>query len=459
MASAQASKRLYVGVDVGGTKIQASLLGECGRVHSQQRRPTPRGVSVSRTVREFVSTVTDLLRDADVAPAQLAGIGVAVPGVVDPDGGTVVFAPNLAIGGSAIVERFEKAFGVQTILGNDCNLAALGVAWCGAGRGCESVAVVLPGTGIGGGFVRRGELWTGSRQSAMEIGHMVMEIGGPKCGCGNRGCLEAIASRTAMERDIRAAVARGESTVLTDLLDGDLGVIRSSMFSKALAKRDTVVTHIVRHAAEVLGHACVNVRHLLDPEVIVLGGGVIEACGSFMLPTIERIVAADKLPGSRENRGVRLSSLGDDAVVLGALAAVRLATGRSPFEERFHIPCEYPEVSRLDGGALRVGGEERTESCYIRVNGKAKKLEKIVKTKKGGNFEIGPAGLAKVCRGGPQVLFLGSGGRRAVKVCKAGEEWLRAREIELVSLPVNKAIEAYNGSAVRRAAVLQLPAG
>ena len=233
----------------------------------------------------------------------LTAIGVAVPGVVDPETARVVVTPNMNLTGVALGSYLEARFKVPVVLGNDCNLGALGEAWLGSSRQASSAIAILVGTGIGSGIVRKGKLWRGARESAGEIGHIVMQIGGPKCGCGNQGCLEALASRTAIERDLRQAVAAGRKTALSSLLQGDLSLIRSSTLRKALESEDELVTEVMRRASEVLGYACLTVRHLLDPEVIVLGGGVVEACSQFMLPIVEHIVGCDQLPGAGGRAG------------------------------------------------------------------------------------------------------------------------------------------------------------
>ena len=232
------------------------------------------------------------------------------------------------------------------------------------------------GTGIGAGFVQNGKLCAGPGESAGEIGHIVMQIGGPKCGCGNHGCLEALASRTAIEHDIRAAVAAGRQSILGELTGGNLNVIRSGAIRRALEAEDPLVTEIIRHAAEVLGHACLTVRHLIDPEVIVLGGGVIEACSDFMMPIIENIVGSDRLPGARDGGQVLLSALGDDAVGLGAIALARKLVGRSPFKKRFAVTPRYPEIVRTGGGEITVGRKTYNRDVYIHVNGKVKRRSK-----------------------------------------------------------------------------------
>ena len=224
--------------------------------------------------------------------------------------------------------------------------------------------------------MQRGRLWRGDRESAGEIGHMLMQIGGPKCGCGGHGCFEALASRTAIERDLREAIAGGRKSVLTELAGGDLSVIRSGMIRKALEVEDELVTEVLHRAAEVLGHACVNIRHLIDPEAIVLGGGVIEACSDFIMPIVENVVGLDPLPGARDGGRVLLSALGDDAVVLGAVAAARKLVGRSPFKKRFHVKPKYPDIRRVGYGEITVGRKTYSRDIYIYVNGKAKRRDK-----------------------------------------------------------------------------------
>ena len=170
-------------------------------------------------------------------PRNSRAMGVAIPGVVDPELGRIVVTPNMTLTGVALGSHLEARFHVPVALGNDCNLGALGETWLGSARRASSALGIFVGTGIGGGFVRKGKLWRGAREAAGEIGHIVMQIGGPKCGCGNHGCLEALASRTAIENQLRAAVGAGRQTVLTELLGGDLQVIRSARCGKPWTKR------------------------------------------------------------------------------------------------------------------------------------------------------------------------------------------------------------------------------
>lgn len=327
------SAGLFVGIDVGGTKVYAILAKPSGEIVARQRCSTPRDGSPNDVLLAMLQAVEDLLFQAGVEAEELAGVGLAVPGICDVAAGRVAFTPNMNLTGVDVAPWLEKRVRVPVALGNDVNLGTLGEKWLGAARTAQSVVGIFVGTGIGGGIIFGDTLIEGHRGAAGEIGHIVMEIDGPLCGCGNRGCLEAIASRTAIERDIRAAVAGGRKSAVTELAVGDLAVIRSGMLRKALKKGDEVVMETLGRAAKYLGHACLTVRHLLDPEVIVLGGGVMESCGDFVMPIVEKIMDADALPGARGKARVVPSALGDDAVALGAVFEAKKRLAAAPVKK------------------------------------------------------------------------------------------------------------------------------
>ena len=306
--------------------------------------------------------------------------------------------------------------------------------------------------------MQRGKLWRGDRESAGEIGHMIMQIGGPKCGCGGHGCFEALASRTAIERDLREAIAAGRKSVLLELAGGDLSVIRSGMIRKALEVEDELVTEVMRRAAEVLGYACLNVRHLIDPEAIVLGGGVIEACSDFIMPIVENIVGLDPLPGAREGGRVLLSALGDDAVVLGAVAAARKLVGRSPFKKRFHVKPKYPEITRVGCGEITVGGEDlQPRHLHFRQ----RQGEETRQEAGRGAVRLRPHGRPEgVGEGLPRRAGSAVHRRRQVEQGRADRRgpplsWPSGRS-SARSCRRSKAVESYNRSKLRKAALIHV---
>jgi len=447
--------RRYVCVDVGGTKIQASLIEESGTILARERSDTPQKSSPETIVAAIEEAMETVVRKEGLKFKDVTAVGMAVPGVVDPDKGLVVVTPNMELTGTPIGPDLEKRFKVPVAVGNDCDLGTLGEAWLGSARKAPSAVGILVGTGIGCGIVRQGELWRGAREAAAEIGHIVMEIGGPLCGCGNRGCFEALAGRAAIERQLRDAIEEGRKSVLTEILEGDPSLIRSGTLRRALDADDELVTEVMRRASEVLGHACLTVRHLLDPEVIVLGGGVVEACYEFMVPIVRSIVDADKLPGARESTGVLLSALGDDAVVLGALALARRLAGRDPFDKRFDVKPVYPEISGASFGEVTVGPETYTRDVSISVNGDVKKRKKsLAKERYGSSHTVGPRELERVCRGGPAVLFIGTGHSGRLTLTDGAEQYLAQRLIECRALATPEAVAAYNKSKQRKAALI-----
>ncbi len=456
-ATANDSPRLYLGVDVGGTKVQSSLVHESGEIIGREKCPTPRKGGPERVVAAIEKSMDDMIRKGGIAAGDLSAVGIAVPGVVDPDRGLVVVAPNMALTGVDLGSLLTARFRTPIIIGNDGNFGALGETWLGSARNAKSAMYICVGTGIGAGLVQRGKLWRGDRESAGEIGHMIMQLNGPKCGCGGHGCFEALASRTAIERDLREAISGGHKSLLLELAGGDLSVIRSGMIRKALDAEDELVTKVMRRAAEVLGYACVNVRHLIDPEAIVFGGGVIEACSDFIMPIIENIVGTDPMPGAREGGRVLLSALGDDAVVLGAVAAARKLVGRSPFKKRFHVKPAYPEITRLGGGEIVVGGDTYGGDVCISVAGKVKKRDEDQAEKWYGSADVvGPKELEKVCRGGPEVLFIGSGKSDKLRLTDEAHRYLVQRSIQYEVLPTGKVADRYNRSKLRKAALIRV---
>jgi glucokinase len=449
-------ERLYLGVDIGGTKIQASLVGESGVILGKQRQSTPRTGGPEQVLAMVEQVIQEVLNQAKLETTDLTAIGAAVPGVVIPKTGHVVVTPNMSLTGVSIGAHLESRFHVPVAIGNDGNLGTYGEAWLGSARKTKSALGIWVGTGIGAGLVTKGRMWRGARESAGEIGHIIMQIGGPVCGCGNHGCLEALASRTAIERDIHTALQAGGVSKLTELSGGDLSVIRSGAIRKALKAGDALVTDILHRAAETLGYACLTVRHLVDPEVIVLGGGLIEACSEFMMPIVENIVGSDRLPGARDGGHVLLSALGDDAVVLGAVALARRHVGRSPFKKRYRVKPIYPEILRFSFGQIVIGKKTYEHDIYIFVNGKVKLRDKGLAKSDGEVQALGSKELEEVCRGGPEVLYIGCAKANDLVLSESAQRYLSQRSIRCEVLPAVQIVDVYNKSKFRKAALIHV---
>jgi glucokinase len=190
----------------------------------------------------------------------------------------------------------------------------------------KNVVGIFVGTGIGGGLIVNGELFSGFCHTAGEIGHMVLEISGPKCGCGNKGCFEALASRTAIFQQIKAGIKDGQKTLLTEMLGDDLEDLRSGDLRKAIRRGDKFVDRVVEGASEYIGIATANLINVLNPEVVVLGGGVIEALGDEMMSVIIETAKDYAMPGTMKDVEIFASKLGDSAGITGGAVLARKQT-------------------------------------------------------------------------------------------------------------------------------------
>ncbi len=450
--------KLFVGVDVGGTKVLAALVTADGRVLERERISTPREKNPALVVEVILDTVRDVISAGGVKPSAVAGVGMAIPGVVDPLAGTILNTANMNLGGVEIVPLAAKKLGLPVFLGNDVNLGTLGEKWLGTAMDAASVVGIFVGTGIGGGVVIDGRLVTGASQSAGEVGHMIMQIGGPKCGCGARGCFEAVASRGAIDRDIRAAVKGGRKSIIegwADLAKLD-EPIRSGMIRKALAKGDPVVMEVLTRAAEVMGWACISIRHLVDPEVILMGGGVIEACGGFILPIIERIVQADPLTGSGPGARVLESTLGDDAVVLGAVAMAQQQLGLDPFAKARRV--SYPKLACADG-RLSVSGRTCKGNCLIRADGTLVAGERF-DDKLASDLDKGKLGdkaVRQLCLPRPHVVFVAQNLPEPIILTSRAKQTLHYHDVRLEILALADAVKAFTDFDGRKAFLIAAP--
>ncbi len=229
------------------------------------------------------------------------------------------------------------------------------------------------------------------------------------------------------------------------------------MIRKALEAEDELVTEVMRHAAEVLGYACVNVRHLIDPGASCSAAAWSRRAATSSCRSWRTSSGLDPLPGVREGGHVLLSALGDDAVVLGAVAAARTHVGRSPFKKKFTVHPTYPEITWDGLGEITVDGRTYHRDIYISVTGKVKKRdEDLAKDYYGSTHAVGPRELEKVCKGGPEVLFVGAGTSHKLELTEEARRFLAQRSIQLATEPTDKAVDSYNRSKLRKATLLHV---
>jgi len=323
-----------VGVDLGGTKILAAVVDRKGRLLSEEKRPTPSGSDANDVVKALAKTVRRTIEDSGVPRKRIGAIGVGAPAPVDPDTGILSHATNLpALTDFPLGERLARELELPVFVENDVNAGAVGEHALGAGRGTKDMVGIFVGTGVGGAVILDGRLRHGTRNGAGEIGHMVVGFRDDpeevRCGCGRPGCVEAYASRTAIERDIRAAIDEGRETIVTSLLEMNGKVrITSGVLAKALKKGDPLVTEVMERATTYLSVLVATIVNFVDPEMVVLGGGVAEALGERLAEPIRREAPRSYLEKKDADRvRIVLAELGDYAGVLGAATIARQSVG------------------------------------------------------------------------------------------------------------------------------------
>ncbi len=327
MADTSSKSDYVVGVDFGGTKLYAGVFDEKSESVGIARKSTKPQRGVEAVIKRIADVVQEAVDEADLTLKQIKGVGIGAPGAVAGETGDIIFAPNLPGWKNVPLKKsLEKLLGVPVFVENDCNIAMLGVYVTELKSKPKSAVGIFLGTGIGGGIILNGELYSGFNHTAGEIGHMVLDPAGPKCGCGNKGCYESFASRTAIYKRLQQAVKDGEKTILTEMLGDDLEDLRSGNLRKALRKGDKLVEKVIEEAAEYTGIAVANLANILGPEVIVLGGGVIEALADEMLSIIIETAHDYVMPGVMDGVEIFPSKLGDEAGIIGGgVLAKRLA--------------------------------------------------------------------------------------------------------------------------------------
>lgn len=310
-----------IGIDVGGTKTASMLVDGEGHVLARDVRPTP--------AQDQEATLDTMVRSVEaIMDPAVPAVGIAAAGLVDTDG-VMRFAPNLAWRDVPLAEHLSGATGLPAWADNDNNAAAWGEFRFGAGRQHRSMLFVGVGTGIGGGVVMNGELVRGAHGFAAEIGHIMMDREGPLCGCGNRGCWEQLASGTAITRKGRSAVTRHPYSSLLGRSGGDPNAVTGDMVTAAARDGDTPARGILVEIGHRLGEGIAGLVNVLDPEVVIVGGGAAQA-GDLLLASARAAFARTVEAGDRRPHvPIVAAQLGTDAGAVGAaaLALERLASG------------------------------------------------------------------------------------------------------------------------------------
>jgi glucokinase len=327
MAKKKLFSRPMIGVDLGATKIYTLLVDERGNALAESKMNACGEQGGDAVLKRIASSIDNVMTQSGAGKKDIGGVGLGVPSPVDLKTGTALFSPNLGWRNFPVKARLEKQLKMRVRVDNDVNLGTLGEFTLGAGRGTRNIAGFFVGTGIGGGVIVDGKIIHGKNNTGGELGHTIILADGPLCGCGNRGCLEATASRIAITRDLQAAMSNGIPTLLNNLLAHDTDRIKSSILKKAYKDGDELVRAILDRAAWHIGIAVANITNSIGPDIVVIGGGLFEALGQQLIPIVRRSAMLHFFGPAGKDMPIALAELGDAAVALGAAvnAAARIS--------------------------------------------------------------------------------------------------------------------------------------
>lgn len=314
------SEVFALGVDLGGSKILTAVTDSQGNMRSRDYRVTPAGKGLEAVIQEILLSAGRTSDQAGIAIAELAAIGVGAPGISNPETGVIFTSPNLP-GWHNVPLRdiIERKSGKKTFLINDANAAALGELYFGAGRGARNLIYITISTGIGGGIIINGELYTGAIGTAGEVGHMTIDHNGPLCNCGNTGCWEALASGSALAKEAKHRIEEGAKTSILDCASGSVENVTAQVIQTAAGYGDPLAKELITRTGYYIGVGLANLINIFNPEVIVIGGGLSNMGAMLLDPAF---TVGGERAYKEAYRAVRfaMAELGGNSGVLGAAA-------------------------------------------------------------------------------------------------------------------------------------------
>lgn len=315
-------KKYSVGVDLGGTNIVSAIVNYQGKMVNRLKVPTLAERGKEATIKRIIEAIHKNISQSAIAPGDVIGIGIGAPGPLDIKRGVINFAPNLPGWRDVpLKKKLENEFNMKVILENDANAAAWGERCFGAGQGVDNLVCFTLGTGIGGGIIIDGKIYHGNNYGAAELGHMTVNKDGPRCNCGNYGCLEAYSSATGIKNRIKSRIKEG---IKSDFLNFDsddelLDSIRLKSIFETARKGDKLTKDIVEEAISYLGIAIANITNILNPEMVVLVGGITNEGDKLLIPLKEE-VKKRAFYSNYKSLKIVIGELGGNAGVLGAAA-------------------------------------------------------------------------------------------------------------------------------------------
>jgi glucokinase len=309
-----------IGVDVGGTLLRAARFDQDLTMVERIEQPTEAHRGSDVVIDRLAETIRQALPES---PDDLLGIGIVLPGPLDPENGILIAPPNLPLKDYPISQQMTEMVGGPVFIGNDADLAGLAEYTLGAGKGYRSIVYITISTGIGGGLILDGKLHSGRGQGG-EIGHMVVDPDGPICGCGRYGHLEAVSSGTGIARIAHERLSAGEQSIILEMVEGDLSRVTAIVVGDAAKQGDPMAVEIITNAGRYLGINIASVMMLLNPDAFVIGGGLTKIGDLLFDPMHEAIREYTMHPRYWENTPVLPAKLGADVGLVGAAALVKM---------------------------------------------------------------------------------------------------------------------------------------
>ena len=312
---------MIIAIDLGGTKLLAVLLDDSLKPVDKRKIATPQTTDGDHILKLITKTVDELTERNACRKSDLEGLAVSVPSPVNE--GIVLTATNIGFENYPLKDKLEKVTTLPVLVENDVNAGTYGEYKQGAGKGKKHIVGLYPGTGIGGALILDGRLYRGAGGGAGELGHVIVQTGGRLCGCGSYGCLEALASKTALAKDLVQLAVLGKSPSIFNAVGTDYTAIKSRHIKKALKGGEQAVIELVNRAAGFLGIGMANYVNIFNPERIILGGGLMEKLGAVFMKRAEKTMREHALPHLLRDVDVKMSELGDETVVIGGALLFR----------------------------------------------------------------------------------------------------------------------------------------
>ena len=315
-------KKSVIALDVGGTKVLGALFDENFNIIARKKKSTKAYEGIDKILDQISKVISKLVETAEEAEFEVIAIGAGVPGVIKE--GVVLFTPNLPWNHYPLAKEIESVFDIPVVIGNDANVSLLGEWGHGVAKNTKNTVGFFIGTGVGGGLIINSKIYTGHIGLAGEIGHITLNPDGVICGCGSRGCLESYSSKTGILKYIQSQIRHGRDCVIKDEITDNPSdyILRSSVIKEALENGDECMIEALDIAAKYLGIAVASTLNIINPEMVVFGGGLVEALGEVFINNIKGYINRYCVPHATDDCSFTISTLGDDACLYGALTLV-----------------------------------------------------------------------------------------------------------------------------------------